>query len=94
MQQSPAALRPPVVAAAGGPKEPDEAAEWRSVYDDFIRTKTQCNEPTAGLTFEKFQQTLKKNRDQLVAKTNCKRGKFSVYVKDGRAALNASPVRA
>jgi hypothetical protein len=75
-------------------RESDELAEWHTVYEDFVKTKKQCGEPTAGLTFEKFQQTLKKNRDQLVTKTQCKRVKFSVYVKDGRAALKASPVRA
>ena len=74
-------------------KEADEIAEWHAVYEDFVRTKKQCGEPTSGLTFEKFQQTLKKNRDQLISKTACKRVKFSVYVKDGRAALKASPVR-
>lgn len=75
-------------------KEADEIAEWHAVYEDFVRTKKQCGEPTSGLTFEKFQQTLKKNKDQLMSKTACKRVKFSVYVKDGRAALKASPVRA
>jgi len=74
-------------------KEADEIAEWHAVYEDFVRTKKQCGEPTSGLTFEKFQQTLKKNKDQLMSKTACKRVKFSVYVKDGRAALKASPVR-
>jgi hypothetical protein len=74
-------------------KPGDENSEWLSVYDDFIRTKRQCNEPVDGLTFEKFQQTLRKNRDTLIQKHGCKRVKFSVYVKDGRASLKATPVR-
>ena len=74
-------------------KEADEIAEWHNTFEEFLRTKKQCGEPTTGLTFEKFQNTLRKNREQLIAKTNCKRVKFSVYVKDGRAALKASPVR-
>jgi len=86
-----------VMSQATGPspvgRESDEMADWHAVYEDFVKTKKQCGEPTAGLTFEKFQQTLKKNRDQLISKTQCKRVKFSVYVKDGRAALKASPVR-
>ncbi len=75
-------------AAAGDP-----TAEWQKVYEDFIRTKKECGEPTDGLTFEKFQQTLKKNRDALMQRHGCKRVKFSVYVKEGRASLKATPVR-
>ena len=67
--------------------------EWRVVYEDFLRTKRECGEPTDGLTFEKFQQTLKKNRDALMQRHGCKRVKFSVYVKEGRASLKATPVR-
>jgi hypothetical protein len=70
-----------------------EAHEWRSVYDEFVRTKKQCNEPVDGLSFEKFSQTLKKNRDALVQRHACKRVKFSVYVKDGKASLKATPVK-
>lgn len=71
----------------------DPAGEWHQVYEEFVRTKRECNEPTDGLTFEKFQQTLKKNRDALMQRHGCKRVKFSVYVKEGRASLKATPVR-
>ncbi len=71
----------------------DEMAEWLSVYDDFVRTKRQCSEQVEGLTFEKFSQTLRKNRDALVQRHACRRVKFSVYVKEGRASLKATPVR-
>jgi hypothetical protein len=80
--------------ATGESKKLDaEAADWVSVYEDFIRTKKQCGESTDGLTFEKFQHTLKKNRDALMARHGCKRVKFSVYVKEGRASLKATPVK-
>jgi hypothetical protein len=71
----------------------EEAAEWLVVYDEFVRTKKKCGEPTDGLSFDKFSQTLKKNRDALVQRHACKRVKFSVYVKEGRASLKATPVR-
>ena len=71
----------------------NEGVEWKAVYEDFVRTKKQCGEPTEGLTFEKFSQTLKKNRDALIQRHNCKRVKFSVYVKDGKASLKATPVK-
>lgn len=79
--------------ASGANRSVDEAAEWLAVYEDFIRTKKQCGEPTDGLTFEKFQHTLKKNRDALIQRHGCKRVRFSVYVKEGRASLKATPVK-
>ena len=36
---------------------------------------------------------LRNNREALQAKHGCRSVKFQVYVKDGRAALKASPVR-
>ncbi|MCL2448356.1 MAG: cache domain-containing protein [Polyangiaceae bacterium] len=79
--------------ATGDGATADETAEWLSVYDDFVRTKRQCGEPVDGLTFEKFSHTLKKNRDALIQRHACKRVRFSVYVKDGRASLKAAPVK-
>jgi hypothetical protein len=89
-----AAVSHDVMAAASG-QHPSgaEAGEWLAVYEDFIRTKKQCGEPTDGLTFEKFQHTLKKNRDALIQRHGCKRVRFSVYVKEGRASLKATPVK-
>jgi hypothetical protein len=78
---------PPPGPANGDPPE------WRAVYDDFIATKKQCKEPVDGLSYEKFRGTLAKNRDALVQRHNCARVKFTVYVKDGRASLKATPVR-
>ena len=79
--------------ATGENRIVDENGDWLGVYEDFIRTKKQCGEPTDGLTFEKFSHTLKKNRDNLMQKHGCKRVKFSVYVKEGRASLKATPVK-
>jgi hypothetical protein len=86
---------PDLIAASGAHPAagPDPVAEWQTVYEEFIRTKRECGEPTEGLTFEKFQQTLRKNRDALMQRHGCKRVKFSVYVKEGRASLKATPVR-
>jgi hypothetical protein len=89
------AVPPDILAQAtgGGVESSGEQAEWLNVFDDFVRTKKQCGEPTDGLTFEKFAQTLKKNRDALVQRHACKRVRFTVYVKDGRASLKATPVK-
>lgn len=71
----------------------DEASDWLGVYEDYVKTKKQCGESVDGLTFEKFQVTLKKNRDALMSRHGVKRVKFSVYVKEGKASLKATPVR-
>ncbi len=75
-------------ASAGG-----EEAYFRQVFDDFAELKRKCGESTDGLTYEKFAAKLRANRDQLVAKYACKAVKFQVYVKDGKAALKATPVK-
>lgn len=77
----------------GGDEAFDEIADWRRVYEEFLNVKRQCGEPVQSLTFEKFKGTLQRNKDALVARHNCSRVKFTVYVKDGKAALKASPVK-
>jgi hypothetical protein len=76
---------------SGAPPSAD--GEWRRVYEEFVATKQQCGENVAGFTFEKFEQTLRKNQEALVKRHGAKRVKFSVYVKDGKAALKASPIK-
>jgi hypothetical protein len=94
----PAAAAPepePIPAAdpAPGAGDFDELADWRRVYEEFIALKRQCGEETGTLTFDKFKGTLQRNKDALVARHNCSRVKFTVYVKEGKAALKASPVK-
>jgi hypothetical protein len=84
---------PAELMAQATPGALDDSAEWLTVYKEFIRLKRQCGEPTDGLTFDKFSQTLRKNRDALVHKHDCKSVKFSVYVKEGRASLKATPTK-
>ncbi|WP_437576051.1 MXAN_5187 family protein [Sorangium sp. So ce887] len=76
-----------------GAGDPDELTEWNAVYEEFLSVKQQCGEPTNALTFDKFKGTLQRNKDALVARHNCSRVRFTVYVKDGKAALKASPVK-
>jgi hypothetical protein len=71
----------------------DDGPYYRQVFDDFVALKVKCGEPTDGLTLEKFTLKLKANRDQLIAKYACKAVRFQVYVKDGKAALKATPIK-
>jgi hypothetical protein len=74
------------------PVAPDEV-HFQDVFHEFLAVRERCGESGDGLTFEKFAIKLRKNRDQLVQKYGCRTVRFQVYVKDGRAALKATPVR-
>jgi hypothetical protein len=55
--------------------------------------KRQCGEATANLTFEKFAVTLRKNKDQILSRHGAAKVRFTVYEKDGKAALKATPIK-
>jgi hypothetical protein len=90
---APAPLAPPPVASAS-PGGSDED-HYREVFEQYLTTRKQCGESIAELTFDKFCITLRKNRDQILGSRPDARGvRFTVYVKDGKAALKASPTKA
>lgn len=70
-----------------------EDAHINEVYADYVLTRQKCGEAIGSLTLEKFRAKLDANRLALIAKYNCKSARFSVYVKDGKAAIKAAPVR-
>ncbi|HSU38839.1 MAG TPA: MXAN_5187 family protein [Polyangiaceae bacterium] len=70
-----------------------DESEWQDVFREFVATKKQCGETVDGFTYEKFAERLRKNRDALVQRHGAKRVKFGVYVKDGKAALKANPIK-
>jgi len=71
----------------------DELEDWLRVYEEFLNMKKQCGENVSSLTFEKFKGTLERNKNALVQRHGCSRVKFTVYAKEGKAALKASPVK-
>src|SRR5262249_41439801 len=66
---------------------------YRDVYDKFVETRVQCGEDTSDLTYDRFVAKLLKNRQQIIEKHKAKSVRFQVYVKEGKAALRALPVR-
>ncbi len=68
-------------------------AHIREVFEAYVATRRRCGETVATLTLDKFQARLDTNRQQLVAKYGCRSARFSVYVKDGKAAVKATPLR-
>jgi hypothetical protein len=72
---------------------PRAEPHFKQIFDQFVSVKRSCNESTTGLVYEKFAEKLVKNRDDLMRKTGCREVRFTVYVKDGKAALKATPVK-
>ena len=77
---------------ADGLNSTDEV-HYREVYDKFLETRQQCHEDVSDLTYDRFLAKLLKNRQQIVEKHKAKAVRFQVYVKEGKAALRALPVR-
>jgi hypothetical protein len=84
-----------VPAPPAGAEAPIDAKEayFREIYEEFVSTKSACGEPTDGFTFEKFARKLRRNTEDLKKRQGVKDVKFSVYVKDGKAALKAKIVK-
>ena len=75
------------------PAPEGDEAQWTGVHQEFLRLRTDCGESVDGLTWERFRDKLRKNRDALAQKYACRTVRFQVYVKDGKAALKATPIR-
>jgi hypothetical protein len=82
-----------IASAAGAGGQADDGAQYRPIFDEFVALKRRCGESIDNLTYERFLAKLRANRDALITKHGCRTVKFQVYVKDGKAALKASPVR-
>jgi hypothetical protein len=76
-----------------GEMQPRVDPYFKQIFDQFVSMKRSCNEPIAGLVYERFAEKLIKNREDLMLKTGCRDVRFTVYVKDGKAALKATPVK-
>jgi hypothetical protein len=95
---APAAIAPPppaspaAPAARSAPKD-EEAAHFQQIFEEYLALRARCGESTTSVSPDKFFAKLQSNRDQLIAKYSCRTARFSVYVKDGKAAIKATPVR-
>lgn len=82
--------KPPSVDAQSGMSDEQH---FREVFTEFLSTRQKLGEPADSLTFDRFAQKLRKNREQLIEKYHCRTVRFQVYVKEGRAALKATPIK-
>jgi hypothetical protein len=94
----PSSSSPPAPAPVGRPTAPVSAdpkdAAYREIYDEFLQVKAACGEPTENLTFDRFSAKLRKNeRDLKKNRPDIRDVEFTVYIKDGKAALKAKVVK-
>ncbi len=73
-------------------RDSDET-HFQQVFSEYVAAREQCGESSATLTLDKFRAKLAANKQQLIAKYGCRTARFAVYVKDGKAALTATPVK-
>jgi hypothetical protein len=91
---SPAADELTLADSAAATAEPDDAEEahLRETFDKFIALRAETGE-SVHLSYDRFASKLRQNRDQLLARGNVRAVRFTVYKKDGKAAIKASAVR-
>jgi hypothetical protein len=89
----PPAAAAPAPSASGSDEDFDEATHFREVYAEYLTLRRECGENSDGLSYDKFENTLVKTRDQVLAKHPAKAVRFTVYVKEGKAALKAAPIK-
>lgn len=76
------------------PADPAAVEDFGEIFEEFVQVKQACGEPTNNLTYERFAAKLRKNERDLKAKRpDIKRVQFTVYVKDGKAALKAKVIK-
>jgi len=78
-------------AAAPEEGDPDEA-HFQETFERFLELRQQTGEP-GNVSYEKFVTKLRRNREELMARHNARGVRFSVYLKDGRAAIKATALR-
>lgn len=81
-----------LIDAASAPAAQEEETHYREVFEQFIATQERCGVSVKGLTFDKFVRKLHAAREQVIKRHKASGVRFTVYVKEGRAALKASPV--
>jgi hypothetical protein len=83
---------PPPGAHSTAAEDREEEAHYREVYQQFMATKQRCGEPM-DLTYDRFLERLHATKKSLIERYQCRTVRFSPYVKAGKAALKATPVK-
>ncbi len=91
---APAPVATPSSEDSTGDDGDDRTRYFREIFDEFLQVKMACGENSDGFTFDKFAKKLQKNTQDILEKhTDVRDVQFTVYVKDGKAALKAKVIR-
>ena len=71
--------------------EQSREQELKAVFKKYYEMKIELGESTASLTETAFIKKLKDTEKNLITTKKCKRVEFTVYNKNGKAALKATP---
>lgn len=64
---------------------------FKKLYAQYVEAQKQCGENTDKFTLEQFVSRLAREKARLMQNYKCKNVNFSVYIKDGKASLKATP---
>jgi HAMP domain-containing protein len=92
-EAAPAAATSTSDAAPSPARDDEDEPHWRSVYANFVRLRGETGEPAESLSFDRFRARLERNREQLKEKHAARTVRFHPYLKDGKVALRATPVK-
>lgn len=84
---------PAAAAATSAANGSSQEKHYRDVFQRFILVRAECGESTDDLTYDRFLVKLGQSRDAVMSKHTCSDVRFAVYVKNGKAALKATPVK-
>ena len=76
-------------ASDDGEDDEEEESHFIDTFQRYLTLREECGESTAGITFTRLRSTLEKNRDKILSKHPGSLVRFTVYVKNGRAAIKA-----
>ncbi len=84
---APASERPKSRPPAARKKQELGDQRLQQIYNKYIETRRDTNEPVAGMTYEKVAESLKSQADKLRAMHPDKSVDYEVVVKNGKTLL-------
>jgi hypothetical protein len=70
----------------------DPDASFYQVFQAYVLLRERCHESVEGISYEQFRHRLQESRAQIMQQYGCRGVDFQVYIKEGRAALRATPL--
>jgi len=81
-----------VAGSASSTEGSDPDASFYQVFQEYVLAREHCRESVEGISYEQFRQRLQESRAEIIRQHGCRNVEFRVYIKEGRAALRATPL--